>query len=109
MTHTDARAGAAFDVDVEAVRAHYGEGIGAYQDAIRELEAARPELPAAAFGAGFAAEARLVSDALEEMHRTSRRFLVARSEGWEQVIAFADAAAEADAAAAETLGGVMGA
>lgn len=92
----------AFDMDVHAVRSRYQEAIGAYRDAAAHLEAARPQVPVASFGAGFTAEGQRINQALEALHAVSHEFLDARTRNWEQVIELADATAAVDEANSES-------
>lgn len=96
----------AVDVDVDTVRTQYGAAIDAYRAAAQDLDAQRITVDPAAFGDGFAEQGRRVAEALEALHGTSKRFLEARSENWEQVLALADDIVAADHLATELLEGV---
>lgn len=93
-------------MDVEAVRARYSEAIGAYRDAAAHMEAQRCDVPVAAFGEGFAEQGDRIAAALEALGEASTRFLRTRSRNWEQVLALAAAAAQADDANADQVRGV---
>jgi len=107
MTHAGA-----LDIDIDAVRERYSAAIDAYRDAALHLQRQRPAIAASAFGEGFAPEGQRVVEALEALHETSVRFLVARRENWQQVLMLSDATVAADqhtADAVRVTDGVTGA
>ena len=101
MTHAGA-----LDIDIDAVRERYSAAIAAYRDAALELERDRPDVAASAFGTGFGREGQRIADALAALYETSKRFLAARGQNWEQVLLLSDATVAADQLSADYLGGV---
>lgn len=103
MTHAGA-----LDIDIDAVRERYSAAIAAYRDTSLDLERQRLNVAASAFGAGFEREGQRITDALEALYETSKRFLAARGQNWEQVLLLSDATVAADQLSADYLGDVRG-
>ncbi len=84
------------DVDVQAVREHYTQAIGAYQAAGEAIAAHPARVEPASFGQGFASQGARIAAALELIDATTSAYLRTRTHNWERIMQLASDVASTD-------------
>ena len=95
------------ELDARAVREHYSSAIATYEEAARSLSVNRPEVAAADFGEGFAAQGADIVEALERLHDSTMGVLASRTHNWERIIEVTGDVERGDETWADEIDGVF--
>ena len=95
------------ELDARAVREHYSSAIVTYEEAARTLSVNRPDVLAADFGEGFAAQGANIVEALERLHDSTMGVLASRAQNWERIVEVAGDVERGDEAWADEIDGVF--